>query len=323
MIRLLLALLLLAAPAAAEPWPLPGSEVVSIPAPELGRGYSHIIVLPPGYAAEPGRRYPALFFTDAPQSAALIAGMMTRLSAGGRGLEPAILVGLGYADGDTGQYSRRRDYTPTPHGDIDARSDMPGRPVIYGEAEAYRRHLERVALPELERRYRIDPARRIYLGHSYSGLFGVHVLLTKPEMFARYILISPSLWYDRRLMLARERGYASRHRDMPAKALFLIGSLETIADPDPEPFGDALNAMVEDQEAFVSALKARGYPSLEVESRVLAGEDHGSVYVPAVRMGLEWALPGTGRPVRQPCPADQPNCRYPKWSDHASKPPAP
>lgn len=317
MIRLawaVLLVLLMARPAVAEPWPLPRSEVVTIPAPELGRSYSYVVVLPPGYETSPETRYPALYVTDAPQSVALIAGMMTRLAAGGRGLEPAILIGLGYAEGDTGQYSRRRDYTPTPHGDIDAVSDMPGRPVAYGEAEPYRRHLETVALPALEARFRIDPARRIYLGHSYGGLFGTHVLLTKPEMFARYILISPSLWYDRKLMLARERGYASRNRDLPGRALFLVGGLETIPDPDPEPFGDALNAMVEDQEAFVTALRGRGYPSLEVDSRVLDGEDHGSVYVPAVRMGLEWALPGTGRPPRLPCPADQPNCRYPKWN---------
>ena len=313
MIRLLLALLL-AFPAMAEPWPLPRSEMVSIPAPELGRAYRYIVVLPPGYAASGARRYPAVFFTDAPQSAALIAGMAQRLTSGGRGLEPAILVGLGYAEGDSGQYSRRRDYTPTPHGDIDAVSDMPGRPVAYGEAEAYRRHLEAVVLPELERRFRIDPGRRIYLGHSYGGLFGVHVLLTAPTMFSHYVLISPSLWYNRKLMLARERGHATLNRDLPARALFLIGGEETVPDPDPEPFGNAMNAMVEDQEAFVAALKARRYPSLTVESRVLPGENHGSVYVPAVRMGLEWALPGAGREPRLPCPEDQPNCRYPRWT---------
>jgi len=315
-IRLLLVLvaLFLAGPVAAEPWPLPRSEVVTLPAPELGRRYSYIIVLPPGYEANPERRYPALFFTDAPQSAALIAGMAQRLTAGGRGLEPAILVGLGYADGDTGQYSRRRDYTPTPHGDIDAVSDMPGRPVRYGEAEAYRRHLEAVVLPELGRRYRIDPDRRIYLGHSYGGLFGAHVLLTSPTLFARYVLISPSLWYGRRLMLARERGYASQNRDLRAEVLMIVGGEETVEDPDAEPFGEALNAMVEDQAAFAAALAARNYPSLELENVVLPGEDHGSVYVPAVRLGLEWALPGTGKPARAPCPKDNPTCRYPDWT---------
>lgn len=320
MIRLI-PVLLLATAAAADPWPLPRSDTLSIPAPALGRGYSYVVVLPPGYENDPNRRYPTVFFTDAPQSTALLAGMMTRLSAGGRGLEPAILVGLGYADGDTGQFSRRRDYTPTPHGDIDAASDMPGRPVRYGEAEAYRRHLAEVVLPELERRYRIDAGRRIYLGHSYGGLFGAHVLLTEPAMFSHYILISPSLWYDRKLMLARERGYATLHRDLPARALFLIGGEETVPDPDPEPFGNAMNAMVEDQEAFVAALNARRYPSLSVESRVIPGENHGSVYVPAVRIGLEWALPGTGREARQPCPAHQPNCRYPRWEKVPSPPP--
>jgi predicted alpha/beta superfamily hydrolase len=317
MIRLRLALLLallLALPAAAEPWPLPRSEVITIPAPDLGRSYSYTIILPPGFDPASPRRYPTVFFTDAPQSTALLAGMVQRLTSGGRGLEPAILVGLGYADGDTGQFSRRRDYTPTPHGDIDATSDMPGRRVAYGEAEAYRRHLETTVLPDLERRFPIDPARRIYLGHSYGGLFGTHVLLTAPRMFSHYILISPSLWYDRKLMLARERGYASMNHDLPAKALFLIGGEETVADPDPEPHSDALNAMVEDQQAFVAALKSRNYPSLTVESRVLPGENHGSVYVPAVRMGLEWALPGTGFEPRTPCPPDNPTCRYPKWT---------
>jgi predicted alpha/beta superfamily hydrolase len=191
---------------------------------------------------------------------------------------------------------------------------MPGRRVRYGEAEAYRQHLEATVLPELERRFPIDPARRIYLGHSYGGLFGTHILLTAPRMFSRYILISPSLWYDRKLMLARERGYASMNRDLPARALFLIGGEETVADPDPEPFGDALNAMVEDQQAFVAALKSRNYPSLTVESRVLPGENHGSVYVPAVRLGLEWAIPGTGPEPRTPCPPENPTCRYPKWT---------
>lgn len=317
MIRLLF-LLLVAAPLAAAPWPLPRSEVIALPAPELGRAYSYTVILPPGFDPSAGRKYPTLFFTDAPQSTALIAGMAQRLTAGGRGLEPAILVGLGYADGDTGQYSRRRDYTPTPHGDIDAASDMPGRRVAYGEAEAYRRHLETVVLPELERRFPIDPARRIYLGHSYGGLFGTHILFTSPTLFSHYILVSPSLWYDRKLMLARERGYASLNRDLPARVLMIVGGLETVPDPDSEPFGEALNAMVEDQAAFVAALQSRGYPSLSVENVVLPGETHGSVYVPAVRLGLEWALPGTGPEPRTPCPEGQPNCRYPRW-----RPPAP
>ena len=306
---LLWALLLWALPLGAEPYPLANTETVRIEAPTLGRAYEYLVTLPPGHAASPERRYPVLYYTDAPQSAALLAGMVRRLRDGGMGLEDAILVGLSYAVGDTGAFSRRRDYTPTPNGDIDARSDMPDRAVLYGEAEDYRRYLAEIALPELERRYRIDPRRRTYLGHSYGGLFGVHVLLTAPEMFRQYVLISPSLWYDRRLMLARERGYAMRHKDLPARILLLIGGEESVPDPDTEPHGRARFAMVEDMEELVRNLRSRHYPSLAVEARVLPGENHASVYVPAANIGLRWAFPGAGRPAHVPC--EVPGCRLP------------
>jgi predicted alpha/beta superfamily hydrolase len=258
-----------------------------------------------------------LFTTDAPQSMLLIRGLQQRLRASERGLEDAIIVGLGYAVGDSGEYSRRRDYTPTPHGDIDARSNMPGRPVVYGEAEAYRRFLKDEVFPLLEARYRINPARRIYAGHSYGGLFGTHVLLTDPTMFRKYILISPSLWFDRRLMIARERGYAMRNKDLPADVYFLIGSEETVPDPDTEPSSNSRMAMVEDLAEMGANLKARNYPSLNVQSRVFPGENHGSVYVPAIRAGLEWALPGSGREAHEPC--EVPGCRMP-WAPKGGQP---
>jgi pimeloyl-ACP methyl ester carboxylesterase len=40
--------------------------------------------------------------------------------------------------------------------------------------------------------YRADMGEKIYAGHSYGGLIGVHVLLTEPDMFQRYVLGSPS-----------------------------------------------------------------------------------------------------------------------------------
>ena len=306
--------LLGAAPAAAEaegahPYPLANTEAIRIESPSLGRAYEMLVTLPFGYAANPERRYPVLYYTDAPQSVALLAGMARRLRDGGMGLEDAILVGLSYAVGDSGETSRRCDYTPTTHGDIDARSNMAGRPVRYGGAEDYRLHLLHEAFPELERRYRIDPERRTYLGHSYGGLFGVHVLLTAPQMFRQYILISPSLWYDRRLMLARARGYAMRHHDLPARVLFLIGGDESVPDPDSEPHSRARFAMVEDMAELVGSLRSGHYPNLVVEQHVLPGENHASVFVPAVNMGLRWALPGPGRPPHIPCAV--PGCRLP------------
>lgn len=310
----LLAALLLAAPAWAQPaeppgYVLPSTAVHRIQASQLGREYEVVVWLPPSYHRSPQRHYPVLFTTDMPQSLPLITGLHRRLRAGEAGMADAIIVGLGYAAGESGEYSRRRDYTPTPHGDVDARSNMPGRPVVYGEAEAYRLYLRDEVLPFLQQHYRIDPAQRIYAGHSYGALFGTHVLLTEPRMFARYILISPSLWYGRRLMIARERGYASRHHDLPADVFFMIGAEETVPDPDTQPFANARMAMVEDLQDMVRMLASRHYPGLRLQSHIFPGRDHASVYPDAIRMGMEWALPGRGRTPHQPCA--EPHCRMP------------
>lgn len=297
---------------------LPNTEILRLPAPTLGRAYDFYITLPPHYAANPDRRYPAIFYTDAPRSIALLNGLTAPLADGDH-LQDAILVGLGYAAGDTAEYSRRRDYTPSRFGDIDATSDMPGRPVVYGEAEPYRRFLAEVALPQLQQRYRIDPARRIFLGHSYGALFGTHILFTEPRMFRKYILISPSLWFAQRLMLGRERGYASRHHDLPAQVFFLIGSRETVPDPDSLAHRHSRMPMVEDMAEFVAALRQRHYPGLELKAAVLPGEDHLSVVVPAMRAGLGWALPAPAPATHQPCPvldADgRSDCRGPFTPD--------
>lgn len=311
----------LAAPAPApdqapKRYELPSTEVHRIEAKALGRAYDVVAWLPPSYASSPQRRYPVLFTTDSPQSLPLIIGLHRRLRASEKGLEDAIIVGLGYAAGDDGTHSRRRDYTPTPHGDIDAEPTS-AKPVEYGQAEGYRLHLRNEVFPFLESRYRIDPARRIYAGHSYGGLFGTHVLLSEPEMFEKYILISPSLWYGRRLMIARERGYAMRHRDLPAQIFFMIGGEETVPDPDILPFGNSRMAMVEDMAELTAMLKSRGYPSLKVQSRVFPGEDHGSVYPDAIRTGMEWALKGTGKTAHVPC--EVPGCRVP-WAPKSPVP---
>jgi len=299
---------------------VPNSAVHRIKAEALGREYDLTVLLPPGYASSPERRYPVLFTTDAPQSMLLMRGYQQRLRASERGMEDAIIVGLGYAVGDSGTYSRRRDYTPSPNGDIDAASDKPGVPVKYGEAEGYRLHLKNEVFPFLEAKYRIDPKRRIYAGHSYGGLFGTHVLLTEPSMFEKYILMSPSLWYDRRLMIARERGFSMRNKDLPAEAYFMIGGEETVPDPDTEPFSNSRMAMVEDMDEMVRMLTSRGYPSLKVQQKVYPGEDHGSVYAEALKDGMLWALPGSGKEPHKACldAAGKP-VKFCRWPDFSKK----
>ena len=257
----------------------------------LQRDYQVFVSLPSSYSEQATYIFPVVFVTDATYAFPLIRSIARRVGDHGAGLEEFVLVGLSYAKGETPEYSRRRDYTPTTSGDKDAVSDMPGRVPVYGEAEAYRRFILNEVFPLVARNYRIDMHRKIYVGHSYGGLFGVYMLLTEPTMFERYVISSPSLWFDNKAILTHERDYAATHEDLPASVFLAVGAYETInlASHD-QRYNHTLD-LVRDLQGFEIRLRSRHYPGLHVESTVLADEDHLTVYPAAITRALKWALP--------------------------------
>lgn len=275
---------------AAPAYVLEGTEVREIHAKALQRDYQLFVSLPHGYA-ESGRRYPVLFVTDATYAFPLIRSIGRRVANGGDDLEDFILVGLSYAKGDTPEYSRRRDYTPTANGDREAVSDMPGREPVYGEAEAYRRFIGDEVFPLIAQHYRADMTRKIYAGHSYGGLFGLHVLFTEPRMFEKYIIGSPSLWFDQRVAFASERKYATGHTDLPAKVFLAVASFETLNFKSSNPRYNKTVDMVRDLQALQHVLESRSYRNLQVQTTIIQDEDHLTVFPAMITRGLKWALP--------------------------------
>lgn len=295
---------------------LPDTEQRVLHSKLLKRSYPLYISLPSDYAAHPERRYPVLLLADGPYAFPVVRAIIGRVADGGQVWREPIIVGLGYALGEHRIDSRRRDYTPTPHGDVDATPAAPGARVVYGAAEPYRQHLAREVLPFVAQHYRADLTDVTYAGHSYGGLLGAHILLTSPALFRRYILLSPSLWYGAGVTLARERARALTHRDLPADVYLAIGSLETTAEPSILPTADANYDMVGDMDAFARSLCARHYPGLRVTEEILPGEDHMTVYPAVITHALQWAYgrtppahgtqlcaPATSTPVTTPASA--------------------
>lgn len=264
------------------PYVLENTEVLSVSAKELKRDYELFVSLPESYKTS-NKRYPVVFVTDANYAFPVTRALAARVGAHGRGLEEFILVGLSYAKGDTPEFSRRRDYTPGPSLDTKLKSDMPGRDPLFGEAEGYRRYIANSVFPLIAQRYRADMDRKIFLGHSFGSLLGLHVLLTEPSMFSHYILGSPSLWYGKRMMYEREKQFAITHKDLKANIFFAVGGLET---------GKNKDDMVGDMKQFENLLKSRHYLGLHIQSKVFVDEDHLSVAPIIMTRGLKWALPG-------------------------------
>jgi len=93
-----------------------------------------------------------------------------------------------------------------------------------------------------------------------------------PELFSNYIIVSPSLWYDGRLMFRREDEFAQNHKDLPARIYFGAGSREV--------------NMAEDLRSFTAQMQKRNYQGLDMQWRIFDDETHNSVFPFALSCGL-------------------------------------
>jgi predicted alpha/beta superfamily hydrolase len=275
----------LAAPASAPAsYVLENTEVRDIHAQALNRDYQVYVALPDSYR-QGNKRYPVLFVVDANYAFPVVRNIAQRLNKHA-GMEEVVVVGLSYANGDGGVYSRRRDYTPTTPRKHDYRSDMPGRPPAFGEAKAYGRFIAGEVFPFIASNYRVNMQRKVFIGHSYGSLLGLQFLLTEPRTFEHYILGSPSLWYDAGVMFDREQAYAASHKDLPASVFFGIGGLEKLATGKKRSRAEEDADMLADLREFDGKLKSRKFPNLKTRLRVFEDEDHASVFPFVLTHGL-------------------------------------
>lgn len=277
--------------AAPTPYVLEDTDVVATLASRSKRAYEIYVSLPAGYA-QTTRRYPVVYVTDAPYAFPLIRAIAGRVDRHGVGLENFILVGLGYAQGESGTVSRNRDYTPT-----DRARERNAPEGVYGQGAAYLDHLVQDVLPLVDGRYRTDPKRRIYVGHSYGALLGLQALLERPNTFSQYILGSPSLWFNRDEPFGALQRYAQTHDDLVGKVRLYAGSLEqpTRARPDQHNMVALMNR-------YAAELRAHRWRGLDVKATVLDGEDHATVFPRLVTQGLMWALPAKADTQPNPKP---------------------
>lgn len=285
-LSLLLALccLLNNAHAAPASYVVENTEVRDIRAQGLKRDYQLYVALPDSYR-QGNKRYPVLFVVDANYAFPVVRNIAQRLNKHA-GMEEVVVVGLSYANGDGGVYSRRRDYTPATPRKHDYRSDMPGRQPAFGEAAAYGQFVSGEVFPFIASNYRVNMQRKVFIGHSYGSLLGLQLLLTEPRTFEHYILGSPSLWYDAGVMFDREQAYAGSHKDLPASVFFGIGGLEKLSEGKKRSRAEEDADMVADLREFDGKLKSRKFPNLKTRLRVFEDEDHASVFPFVLTHGL-------------------------------------
>lgn len=146
------------------------------------------VLLPPGYDAGTGK-YPVIYLLDgsAHEDYFHAAGLFDFLAT--YGVMPATIV-VGISNGD-----RRRDFT-MPSSDP---ADLKSAPTSGGAAK-FVSFLEKELIPYVDKQYRVTD-RRTLIGQSLAGLLATQILLEKPQLFTEYVIVDPSLWWNKQALL--------------------------------------------------------------------------------------------------------------------------
>jgi predicted alpha/beta superfamily hydrolase len=100
-----------------------------------------------------------------------------------------------------------------------------------GGAPKFLRVLKNEIIPLIDRSYRTSGDRGIE-GVSLGGLFVAYAMFEEPDLFNRYSMISPSLWYpwgrenQDGMILTREPGFAKQHPTFRKTVYVSVGSEE-------------------------------------------------------------------------------------------------
>lgn len=210
-------------------------------------------------------------------------------------LPPMLVVGIGYRLGAIAETIAIRTRDLTPSADTGFSDLFPDR-MDMGGAPKFLEFIRSELIPWVGSRYPVDPADATFFGHSLGGLFGTYTLLTEPDTFRRYVLGSPSLWWNHGDIFEREAEYAQTHRDLAAHVFFGVGADETQDGRAREavnlPAADQAKAtaryidMVADTQRMIDALISRNYPSLAITSEVFPDEFHVTVATLNLSRGL-------------------------------------
>lgn len=289
---------------AVQPVVIPHSETRLLRSQFVPQEFQIFIALPPG--AEAGKKYPVIYTLDANGEFGIVTETVRLAGFGAPEIPPAVVVGIGYpVDGMAATLNlRTRDYTPTNDTAFATYASAlwgKGEVPTPGGAPAFLRFIKEELKPFIEKNYPVDPADATLIGHSFGGLFTTYALFHEPGTFQRFVIASPSLWWDHQVSFEYEKAYAAKHKDLAASVFLSVGGLESTGELKkmipkfPEAMKNAAVGyydkngwpeMVELLEPFAKTLTGRKYPSLRVTSFVFPGETHSSVMPMIASRGL-------------------------------------
>ncbi|MGP0072601.1 MAG: alpha/beta hydrolase [Bryobacteraceae bacterium] len=252
------------------------------------RTYQISVALPGGYTKK-HPAYPVLYAADANSEFGTVVET-ARILSFSKDIPDLVIVGIGYPNPGQGlkasNAARTLDLTPTPdpawvreQAKASLAQGVPPAEASGGAPE-FLSFIRGELVPSIEKTYNVSHQDRAWFGHSFGGLFGTYALFNNDGLFNRFIIGSPSLWWNNRAILSIEDTFAASKRPLPARVFFSVGLLEQRMAPQ--------MPMVSDLRAFNERLKRRNYQGLELQTHFFEDEDHGSVIAATISRGLRF-----------------------------------
>lgn len=238
---------------------LPHSQRLSFPSVATGYTYDVQVFLPAEYA-QSGRSYPVLYVVDG-WHGPLMASIVDKFPFSPR-VPPMIVVVIGYGADSEVMQRRALDYLPT----------RAGEPPEGGGANRFVEFLQTELLPAMETRYRATPGDRAFLGHSYGGVLALHLLVSRPALFPRLVIASPSLYWDDQKLL-KQVAAGLPETTVPVRAALIAGGVS-----------DNLRETT----ALAGALQDKPVKGLTWNLQLFPEEDHVSVAHAGFPAALSW-----------------------------------
>jgi predicted alpha/beta superfamily hydrolase len=149
------------------------------------------VYLPAGYSDTDAMRFPVIYLLDgsADEDFIHISGLVQFMNFPWvNSIPESIVVGIANID-------RRRDLTyPTT-----IEKDKKDFPTTGGSAN-FISFLEKELQPFIDRHYKTNTTRTV-VGQSLGGLVATEILFKRPQLFSKYVIVSPSLWWDNESLL--------------------------------------------------------------------------------------------------------------------------
>lgn len=259
---------------AANSKPFVLGQVDEIQSQVLGEKRVLNIYLPEGYSQSDTVKYPVIYLLDggADEDFIHVAGLIQFNSFPWINRVPkSILVGIASTD-------RKRDFTyPTA-----IAADKKKYPTT-GASANFIKFLETELQPYINRQYKTSASKTL-IGESLGGLLAAEILFTKPQLFNRYIIVSPSLWWDNGSLLKRSPEILKPEFTQQTSVYIGVGKEGLTPGDDP-------HVMEVDANLLADKVKATRSKTIHVYFDYLPQEDHATIMHQAVFNALRMLYP--------------------------------